>query len=462
MDRSRIILLLAHPTQPEVFQGLASFLEACRFDVQTRPADTKSCQCVLSMKPDVVFVEHTGPSSGAGLELARKVKGTCPSVPVILATKGGSEELAVAALRAGLQDYLTLPIAPEDMLAAVERNLGERTPVLGLDGRVVKAERHAGQMIGTSDPMREVRARMCKAAASNCTALITGETGTGKELAAEFIHNQSARRNKPLVPINCAAIPDSLLESELFGHTRGAFTGADDPREGLLKAADGGTIFFDEIGDMSLIAQAKILRVIERGEVCKLGGTQRTQLDVRFIAATNQDLQVMSSRGNFRRDLYFRLSVALVHLPPLRERKEDIPMLVEYFRNEFGSRQGSSVPEISEECLECLLKYDWPGNIRELKNVIENMFLGEVPTHVGAGHLPRHLTELIGRKGGELESERERLLSALLFAKWNKSKAAAKLHWSRMTVYRKIEKYAIAKGTINESEHCEERRTEPV
>ncbi len=449
MDRSRIILLLAHPTQPEVFQGLASFLEARRFDVQTRPADTKSCQCVLSMKPDVVFVEHTGPSLGAGLELAREVKCACPSVPVILATNGGSEELAVAALRAGLQDYLTLPIAPQDMLAVVEKNLGQRTPVLGLDGRVVKAECHAGRMIGTSDPMREVRTRMCKAAASNCTALITGETGTGKELVAESIHNQSARGSKPFVSINCAAIPDSLLESELFGHTRGAFTGAEDPSEGLLKAAEGGTIFFDEI-------------VIEKREVCQLGGTQRTQLDVRFIADTNQDLQVMSSRGSFRRDLYFRLNVALVHLPPLRERKEDIPMLVEYFRNEFGSRPGSSVPEISEACMECLLKYDWPGNIRELKNVIENMFLGEVPTQIGTGDLPRHLRELIGPKGSGLESERERLLSALLFAKWNKSKAAAKLHWSRMTVYRKIEKYAIARGTINESEHCEERRTKPV
>jgi DNA-binding NtrC family response regulator len=301
-------------------------------------------------------------------------------------------------------------------------------------------------MIGLSAPMRELRREMEKAAASTCTVLITGETGTGKELAAEFIHKRSLRRNKPFVCINCAAIPDSLFESELFGHAKGAFTGADGPHEGLLTAADGGTIFFDEIGDMSLFAQAKVLRVIEQREVRRLGGVRQRQLDIRFLAATSQDLEAMLNRHSFRKDLFYRLDVVRIDLPPLRDRRADIPLLVDHYLRQFSSRSGCSMPGFSDECLQCLSRYEWPGNIRELKNILENLLLGPVPEQIRAEHLPERFRFLKEQPGDLSKSERDLLLSALVSARWNKSEAAEKLHWSRMTLYRKIAKYGISKG----------------
>jgi len=298
--------------------------------------------------------------------------------------------------------------------------------------------------------MQETRKNLRKAASSDCTVLITGETGTGKELAAEFIHANSSRQNQAFVCINCAAIPDSLLEAELFGHTKGAFTGAEGVRDGLLLEANGGTVFLDEIGDMSLMAQAKILRVLENKEVCRIGGNRITQLNIRFVAASNQQLEDMVSRGSFRKDLFFRLNVARIHLPPLRERKEDIPLLLQHYCSSFRQHSGSPVPEFSDESLQCLMQYDWPGNIRELKNTVEWLLLGDVPCQIKPEHLPGNLRAMIEASPSLSEDERNALLSALFSAKWNKSKAAKKLHWSRMTLYRKIAKYQISEESNSE------------
>jgi two-component system response regulator HydG/two-component system response regulator AtoC len=326
-------------------------------------------------------------------------------------------------------------------------------------------------MIGSSAPLQEMKRMLACVASSNCTTLITGETGTGKELAAEFIHRNSARRAYPFICINCAAIPDTLLESELFGHSRGAFTGANESYEGSLTAANGGTVFLDEIGDMSLFAQAKILRVLEKKEICRVGATRPTQLDIRFIAATNQNLAEMVERGTFRKDLYFRLNVAHVHVPALRERQEDVQALLEHFAREYsphGSAHGSAVRpmhgspgsdgyaalctsplEFSEDCLRFLLRYDWPGNVRELRNLVECLSISERISPIDASQLPRHFGLCINDErapgGGELPDnpERDSLLSALLWAKGNKSAAAKRLRWSRMTLYRKIAKHKL-------------------
>lgn len=299
---------------------------------------------------------------------------------------------------------------------------------------------HAGApMIYESASMQQISQYMQRAANSEATVLITGETGTGKELAAEFIHQRSRRANKPFVCVNCAAIPDSLLESELFGHAKGAFTGAEAHREGLFAAADGGTLFLDEIGDMSLSAQRKVLRVIEKKQLCHVGGTRQITLDLRFLAATNQDLEAMTKEGTFRKDLFFRLNVVRVHLPPLRERRDDIVPLVRYYLNEFSTRSGVAAPRISDECLGRLLQYDWPGNIRELKNVIESLFLSDTPLQLQAEDLPGCL----GQEADARKSERDLLLEALFACHWNKSKTAQRLNWSRMTLYRKIAKYQI-------------------
>jgi DNA-binding NtrC family response regulator len=301
-------------------------------------------------------------------------------------------------------------------------------------------------MIGSSAVMCGLKHDMAKLAKSSSTVLITGETGTGKELAAEFIHQNSHRNKKAFVCINCAAIPESLLESELFGHTKGAFTGADQFRDGLFVSANGGTIFLDEIGDMSLCAQAKILRVIEKREVCRVGSNRGVQLDIRFVAATNQDLETMSDRGAFRKDLFYRLNVARIHLPPLRERREDIPSLIRHYSSDFRKKSGGAQPEFSEESLRCLQAYGWPGNIRELKNLVESLFLKDLPSRVEVENLPRHLRGLIESKIDLPAQERAELLAALFSAKWNKSEAAKSLRWSRMTLYRKIAKYHITEG----------------
>jgi two-component system response regulator HydG/two-component system response regulator AtoC len=301
-------------------------------------------------------------------------------------------------------------------------------------------------MIGESPAIRSIKASIGKVAPTDSNVLITGETGTGKELVAELIHRNSPRRQKPFVCINCAAIPDTLFESELFGHERGAFTGAHALREGALKQADGGTAFFDEIGDMSAYAQAKVLRAIERKEVQRLGGRACLPLSVRVIAATNQNLERAVAEGKFRKDLYFRLNVARIHLPPLRERREDIPPLVDHYVREFNRRFGRDCEGFTREAFQSMLRYEWPGNIRELKNILEAVIINLAAHRIAYLDLPERLREHLRDAEGLAPSERDRLLSALLSTNWNKSKAAQQLHWSRMTLYRKMAKYEIAKA----------------
>jgi len=301
----------------------------------------------------------------------------------------------------------------------------------------------ASSMIGNSLPMWKVKSYMRKVALTDSHVLITGETGSGKELAAQYIHQHSARRGKPLIAINCAALPDGLLESELFGYDRGAFTGAVSSYPGKLKLADGGTVLFDEIGEMSPHAQAKILRVIESKEVYPLGGRRSVPVDIRIIAATNRDLdQEMASKG-FRQDLYFRLNVARIKLPPLRERKEDIPLLIDHFTQLFSGHFGRKIQGFTEEAMELLKSNEWPGNIRELMNLVERILIDPPPEKVDVSNLPESMRS--SRRSGQnvAPEERELLLYTLSQTNWNKSQAAERLHWSRMTLYRKLAKYRI-------------------
>jgi DNA-binding NtrC family response regulator len=288
--------------------------------------------------------------------------------------------------------------------------------------------------------MATVRAAVTAVGAADINVLVTGETGTGKELAAEAIHAISHRRHHPLVRINCAAIPETLLESELFGHERGAFTGADTRTDGLLTTARGGTVFFDEIGDMTPIAQAKILRVIERKEVQRLGGRGSLPVDLRVLAATNRDVEQLVRQGQFRADLYFRLNVARVHLPSLADRKEDIPVLVGHFVEEFNHLTGRQVTGASDEFLDRLLRHDWPGNVRELRNVVESCFLTARSGPLQSIHVPDHFL----RQAPAVHlTDRDRVIQALTSSRGDKTKAAAMLQWSRMTLYRRLAKYQL-------------------
>lgn len=294
--------------------------------------------------------------------------------------------------------------------------------------------------------MWKLKSYMRKVATTDSHVLITGETGTGKELAAEYIHQQSTRRTKPLLSINCAALPEGLFESELFGYERGAFTGATSSYPGKLKLGDGGTVLFDEIGDMSLYAQAKILRLIETKEVYPLGGRRTVPLDIRIIAATNRDLERQTTRGEFRQDLYYRLNVARVYLPPLRERKDDIPTLIDHYVQRFTVRSGRGIEGFSDEAMELLSRYDWPGNVRELMNLVERIFIDPPSEKIGVADLPEPMRSPLPARQDTLPAERELLLYTLAQTHWNKSQAAERLHWSRMTLYRKIAKYHIVES----------------
>ncbi len=398
---------------------------------------------IKARRPDLVILSASGIDAGCQLELALRIRSVAGTIPIILIVLESSEDLAIAALRAGVSEYVKSPFSPEELLLSLNRSLAKR-PQDGNQWDANPPEKVINRFVGDSAPMNEVRVRISKVAATDSNLLITGETGTGKELAAESLHCQSSRRYKPFTTINCAAIPDSIFESELFGHERGAFTGAEQSREGRLKAADGGTVFLDEIGDMSTYGQAKMLRMIENHEIQRLGKSSGIPVDVRVIAATNRNLEQLVEEGNFRKDLFFRLAVTTLHLPALRERKEDLLPLVAYYIRYFNERFGKSVRALSCEAIDLLLAYDWPGNVRELKNLVEAIFVDLPPLDdVEVAELPSQFrNRCAGSKTASVD-ERSRLVSALSATNWNKSKAALTLHWSRMTLYRKMARYNI-------------------
>jgi len=386
---------------------------------------------------DLAIMEWSGEGQDAGVELARELRRANGSVRLVVLALKSSEALAIEAVRLRAEDYLKAPFGLEELAAVVARcRQGGTAP----SGRALE-----DAIVGESAAMRGVRDYIARIARTDSSVLITGETGTGKEKVAESIHEASRRRNKPFVCVNCAAIPDTLLESELFGHERGAFTGASAARDGKLKQANGGTLFFDEIGDMSLAAQAKILRAIEAREICPLGSSRGIHLDVRVIAATNRDLDSLMREERFRADLYFRLNVGHIHLPPLRERIADIPLLVQHFLPQFNRTFGRRIEGIRETALRDLMSYSWPGNVRELRNVMEIMFVHLPPRPVTLADLHEEIASKLRGAGGMGGDERERMVSALLATHWNISEAARKLHWSRMTLYRKLAKYDVAR-----------------
>lgn len=298
-------------------------------------------------------------------------------------------------------------------------------------------------LVGSSSAMKAVRAYVGKVAQSDASVLISGPTGTGKELVAESIHRASHRRSAPFVSVNCAAIPDSLLESELFGYQRGAFTGANDHYPGKLRLADHGTVFLDEIGEMSPLGQSKILRVLESREVFPLGARHMTRIDVRFLAATNQDLELMIQQRTFRRDLFFRLNVGRIYLSSLRERREDILELFRYFVQLFNAQQDRRVQAPTPDLAARLTAYDWPGNVREIRNCVEAVFIDPPNGPIDLEHLPDSFQRIFRCYRGSSISERDAIVSALSRTNWNKKMAARELQWSRMTLYRKLEKYNI-------------------
>jgi DNA-binding NtrC family response regulator len=394
-------------------------------------------------KPDLVLLSTNQPQLDAAFKLIRDLKRNTARVPVILITRYSSEVLAVNAFRAGVDDYLTLPLSDKALMKSIAR-VRSRCGLTNTADAVAMSRVATDQgMIGESRAMQKVKAYIARVAVTDSTVLITGETGTGKELAAEMIHLRSKRRAKPMIRVNCSALPDSLVESELFGYDRGAFTGAVATKKGKFEMAGGSSVFLDEIGDMNTYAQAKVLRSIENKEVCRLGGNSEIPVDVRVIAATNRNPEELVSGRKFREDLYYRLNVARLHLPPLREHKQDISLLVDFAITHLNRRFGRKIQGLSEQAMAVLLQYDWPGNVRELINILEATYINLPREKIDYADLPQLFRKKLEGTHGLPEQERRHIVSALLETRWNKSSAAQKLKWSRMTLYRKITKYHI-------------------
>jgi DNA-binding NtrC family response regulator len=433
--KTRTVLLAA---QQVPLPDLKAALRREGWEVLEAFAQKAILHVIQAQRADLVVLGPYAGDDQALLAAAKIIRRTDPLLPLVMLADRSSEELAVGALRVGFNEYVRRPWRASEVIDGIKRQLEGENPAIG---RIPASGSSA--LVGESSHIRSVRAYVRRVACSDCNVLITGETGTGKELIATLIHDISPRRARPLVCINCAAIPDTLLESELFGFEKGAFTGADAGREGKLRLAHGGSVFLDEIGDMTLGAQAKILRAIDTKHVHRLGGRSAVAVDIRVIAATNQDLDAAIQTGGFRKDLYFRLNVARVQLLPLRERKEDIPALIEHFIGIISDDSESvAPPRFSEDAMTQFYAYDWPGNVRELKNVVEASLVGR---HANSDGLLETPEEFRGRRGGlaSPENERDVLVSALIGSNWNKSKAAERLRWSRMTLYRKMAKYRV-------------------
>jgi DNA-binding NtrC family response regulator len=394
--------------------------------------------------PDLVLFYVSGETPEEGLEVIRQIRRRDLRLPIILITASNSEEIAFETRRMGVSYYLSLPVSPQDLVSSINCSLSYPRLISEVEeAPTVTALGSGTQMVGRSPSIVGMTGYLRKVAETDCTVLITGETGTGKELVVNLIHEYSPRSQNPLVVINCAAIPDTLLESELFGHERGAFTGAHAKREGAMQAASLGTLFLDEIGDMSPFAQAKILRAIENKEVCPVGGKKSNQIDVRVVAATNKKLEEQVEAGEFRADLYYRLNLARISLPPLRERKEDIELLLDHFRKTLNRKFGKHVEGFTEKAIVALTGYDWPGNVRELKNFLEAAFIN-TSNRIGLQDFPPFFRKRLREAPhNNHQDERKRLLTALFKTNWNKTKAAQDLQWSRMTLYRKMAKYQL-------------------
>lgn len=415
-------------------QNLIGALTFLHGKIIETPSQSSSLRLIRERNPEIVIIVSSADNQYDKLDLVIRIRQQSEKIPILFFARYSSEERAISAFRAGVSDYFRSPFILEEAVNRINSLIGCSSPRMPPEDPA---------MIGRSRSMREINSYIKQIASTGSTVFLTGETGTGKGLAAALIHRLSARGNKPLITVNCAALPDTLVESELFGYEKGAFTGAVIRQPGKFEAANEGTIFLDEIGDMCPYAQAKILKTIEDKEIYRLGGRISIPLNIRLIAATNRNPEELIAKKELRKDLYYRLNVARVHLPPLRDRKEDIPRLVAHCIQELNRRFNRHVECCSEDSMNALLQYDWPGNVRELKNLLEVAFIKVSSKQISMLHFPEEFFFRINPQKDVKENEKEKMLSTLVATNWNKSEAARKLKCSRMTLYRKISKYHL-------------------
>jgi two-component system, NtrC family, response regulator PilR len=456
MNSSSILVIDDEEIMREILETLLT-----REGYQVRLAATaaEGLDLARSMPFDAAIVDVMMPGMD-GVTALDEIRKIDDDLPVLMITAYASVENAIAAMKRGAYDYISKPFKNDEVLVVLRNALAQRRLVAenrALRQNLQAHANHFGEIIGKSSRMRQVFDLIIQAAPSRTTILINGESGTGKELIARSLHQNSVRSDRAFITVNSGNLPPDLLESILFGHVKGAFTGAVYPKKGLFELADKGTIFFDEIGNIPLETQAKLLRVIQEREFMRLGGIENIKVDVRIIAATNVDLQRMMAEGRFREDLYYRLHVITVQLPPLRERKDDIPLLVQHFVDKYGEENNKRGLELSAEALDLLVDYDWPGNVRELENVIERATVLATGPRIGADLVPDHVRssrsfqmpqfvvppEGISYRDAEASFQRGLIESALEAAGGVQKRAAELLHIKPTTLNEMIKRHDI-------------------
>jgi two-component system response regulator HydG len=445
--------------EPTLRRTIARTLIQRGFEVTQCEDGQSALEHLQSNDPDVMLIDLMMPGV-SGMEVLREVKQGRPDVECVMMTAYSRVEDAVAAVRAGAYDFLTKPFASFDAVAITVSKAAERRRLIArartLEEQLDRGAGGAlGDIIGASGTMRAVFRLVEGVASASSTVLILGESGTGKELVARAIHRRSARSAKPFVAVNCSSIPDTLIESELFGHVKGAFTNANTSRAGLFEIADKGTLFLDEVGDLSLAAQVKLLRALQEGEIKRVGSNETRVVDVRVIAATNVDLVEKIATGRFREDLYYRLNVIAIGLPPLRERRDDIPLLAQHFLRKFARQTGKEIRRLTPEALEALTSYGWPGNVRQLENAIERavvlasggeITLADLPDAISGG--PRSSTQLAGRPIADVDTAIEIVARSLLDVPYAEAKRRIVRDFDRAYAQGLLER---SKGNVSEA-----------
>ncbi len=447
-------IILIIDDEKNIRRSLEMILTDEGYDVVLAESGNEALKVLEKDSADLVLLDLLMPEKD-GLQVLSEIKNSMPDLAVIMMSGHGSIGQAVQAVKSGAYDFIEKPLTKEKTLITVRNALEQRS--LRRENRSLRlALDKSVRMVGESKPLEAVRQTIRKIAPTSARVLILGESGTGKELIAKAIHEQSPRRDKPFIKVNCAAIPAELIESELFGAVKGAYTGSVNDREGKFEQANNSTIFLDEIGDMSLSAQAKVLRILQEGELEKVGGTKTLKVDVRVIAATNKDLKALIQRGLFREDLFFRLNVVPIEVPPLRERKDDICLLINFFIQSFCREENLKPKRISDEAMDALLKYDWPGNIRELRNVAERILILSSGDTILREDLPsgifRPLPAVSSKPLREIreETEKQFIRAALEKHNWNISAAAEELDIDRTNLHKKMKLYNLTRDSNEE------------
>jgi len=431
-----------------VRDSLSKWFKEDGFNVSSAAGAAEALQQLQGQKWDILLLDIKMPGMD-GMELQQRIKEIDPAATIIFITAHATVDTAVKALKEGAFDYVTKPVDPDYLSHLVTNALKQRSLVnenLKLKEQISEFCK-ADEIVGDSAQIQKVYELIQTVAKTDTTVMIRGESGTGKELIARAIHSNSSRRYFPIVAVNCGAMAEGILESELFGHERGAFTGAQYRRKGKLELADGGSLFLDEVGNIDTKTQMDLLRVIETKQFARVGGNDIIRVDFRVICATNKDLEKAVTDGTFREDLYYRLNVFSVFIPPLRERKGDIPLLANYFAHKYARAMGKQITSISPEAMDTIVRYNWPGNVRELENAIERAMVVGKPPEIRAEDLPYQLTERnhVLPAGSMASVEKAHIISVLEQNRWNISRSAEILQIDRVTLYNKIEKYGLKK-----------------